>query len=216
MQKNIPIIEYPNRDFISSIKVFDNKEPLVDILETGRIFLRKDSKFLLPKLRQSVYERLIKASDNLPNGYNFMVMSAYIPLSLQQDVWNGKWEKVSKRYWYIWFLLPRKIKERLVRKYAAYPKKGSPHSTGGAVDVILVDDSGKEIDVGGKFASADKTAHTRYEDLNNTQKQNRAIIYNAMIDSGFVNQPFEWWHYSYGDKTWAALNKKDFAIYDTI
>lgn len=216
MQKEIPKIEYPSRDVINNIRVLDNNEPFVDIVETGRIFLRKDSKFLIPKIRKTVYDKLIIAVNSLPEGYNFRIMSAYIPLSLQQEVWNSKWKKISKKYWYIWFILPQKIKQKLVRKYAAYPKKGSPHSTGGAIDVILVNNKNEIIDVGGDFASANETAHTRYGNINEAQKQNRAILYSAMTGAGFVNQPFEWWHYSYGDKTWACLNNKDFAIYDTV
>lgn len=216
MYKEIPEVSYPSREVIKAVPVTDNGEPLVDIIPTNRISLREGSKFLVPKLRRSVYEKLVQASELLPDGYNFQAMSAYIPMSLQQDVWNDKWKKVSKRYWYVWWGLPQKIKERLVRKYAAYPKKGAPHNTGGAVDVILVDKNKNLISVGGAFASADETAHTRYENISDEEKKNRSILYHVMIDVGFVNQPFEWWHYSYGDKTWAVLTDSKNAIYDGI
>jgi D-alanyl-D-alanine dipeptidase len=26
-----------------------------------------------------------------------------------------------------------------------------------------------------------------------------------MVQAGFVNYPFEWWHYSLGDQVWAQL-----------
>ena len=216
MYKQIPEVAYPNREVIASIPVIECGEPLVEIVPTDRIFLREGSKFLVPKLRKSVYEKLVEASEKLPDGYCFQVMSAYIPISLQQDVWNGKWWKVSKRYWYIWWALPKNIKERLVRKYSAYPKKGAPHNTGGAVDVALVDKNKNLISVGGIFGSADETAHTRYEKITDEEKKNRSILYYAMIDVGFVNQPFEWWHYSYGDKTWAVLTDSKNAIYDGV
>ena len=216
MQNPIPEINYPKREVIASMAVFDNGEPLVDIIPTDRLFLRQGSKFLVPKLRKVVYEKLVEASNSLPDGYCFQVMSAYIPLSLQKDVWNGKKKKVSKRYWYLWWCLPIKYKERLIRKYAAYPVKGAPHNTGGAVDVILVDREKNPISVGGIFASADETAHTRYEYITDEEKKNRACIYNTMIAVGFVNQPFEWWHYSYGDKTWATLQGKQHAIYNGV
>jgi len=36
-----------------------------------------------------------------------------------------------------------------------------------------------------------------------------------MEDQGFVNYPYEWWHYSYGDKYWGYVKNKT-AIYDTV
>ena len=37
-----------------------------------------------------------------------------------------------------------------------------------------------------------------------------------MTKLGFYQYPAEWWHFSFGDKEWAAANKKDYALYDQI
>ena len=37
-----------------------------------------------------------------------------------------------------------------------------------------------------------------------------------MKKAGFVNYPPEWWHWSYGDRYWAAALNKKFAIYKGI
>ena len=37
----------------------------------------------------------------------------------------------------------------------------------------------------------------------NIIKENRRLLYSAMIDTGFTNLPSEWWHYDYGDENWA-------------
>lgn len=37
-----------------------------------------------------------------------------------------------------------------------------------------------------------------------------------MTEEGFVNYPAEWWHFSYGDKMWAAYSYKKYAFYDII
>ncbi len=37
-----------------------------------------------------------------------------------------------------------------------------------------------------------------------------------MKKQGFVNYPAEWWHWSYGDKMWAAYGKHPYAFFGKI
>ncbi len=210
----IPEINLFSREEIQKIIIIENNDPLIDIHETQNIFLRNDgSKWLVPKLRKTVWEMLQNASENLPEKYSFMVMSAYIPISLQQEVWNSKYKKISKKYWY----LPKFLKEKIIRKYAAYPKIGEPHNTGGAVDVVILDENKIPLDMGSNFGEASEKSHTRYQDLTIIQKKNRELLYWTMTNSGLINtNPFEWWHYSYGDKTWAIYTAKKQGFYEGI
>ena len=36
-----------------------------------------------------------------------------------------------------------------------------------------------------------------------------------MEEQSFVNYQYEWWHYSYGDKYWGYMKKKD-AVYGSV
>mgnify|MGYP002078202664 FL=1 len=36
-------------------------------------------------------------------------------------------------------------------------------------------------------------------------RSNRRLLYWAMTEAGFANNPTEWWHYSWGDQLWAKL-----------
>lgn len=36
-------------------------------------------------------------------------------------------------------------------------------------------------------------------------QKNRRLLFWAMSEAGFVNNPTEWWHYSWGDQMWAKL-----------
>ncbi len=45
------------------------------------------------------------------------------------------------------------------------------------------------------------------------QKQNRAILKNAMEKAGFKNYPHEWWHFCYGDRMWSAYSKQKECFY---
>lgn len=64
---------------------------------------------------------------------------------------------------------------------------------------------------------SDKTRTDYYEtnsiDLN--IRNNRRILYNAMISAGFTNLPSEWWHFDFGDRFWGYYNNKP-AIYEGV
>lgn len=211
----IPYFKPIPRDTINSVLIIENYESLELINETEKIKLRTGdgAKWLIPKLRKTVLEKLIQASELLPKGYSFVVMSAYIPVSLQQQVWDRKYQKLKRNN-------PTWTEEKIIQelpKYAARPVKGSPHNTGGSVDVIILNEQGNEIDMGSEFGGVGKQNHTHYLFLTLTQKRNRKLLYDIMTQVGFLNtNPFEWWHFAYGDRAWAAYGGFKNAIYDGI
>lgn len=98
------------------------------------------------------------------------------------------------------------------------PKKPSPHNTGGAVDLTIVDVEGEEIDMGTKFDEFIDKAHTNFFDGSQIEKemeihQNRMLLKDVMEEAGFVNYSEEWWHFSFGDQAWAYAKDKPHAIY---
>jgi zinc D-Ala-D-Ala dipeptidase len=54
---------------------------------------------------------------------------------------------------------------------------------------------------------------TKVVGLTLEQKQRREILRSAMRLAGFVNYPLEWWHFSFGDRMWAAYAGTRRAIY---
>ena len=88
----------------------------------------------------------------------------------------------------------------------------SGHTTGGAVDVILVY-CGKEVDCGSPYLEFKAKTPTWSRELSYSQRRNRFILYNAMTSAGFVNYPLEWWHFCYGDKMYAAYKFEKKAFY---
>lgn len=91
------------------------------------------------------------------------------------------------------------------------------HNTGGAIDVTLVDNSGVELDLGlripNKLNLLGRVAKTN---LTERVRENRKILSTALSEVGFINNPTEWWHWSYGDKYWCAMTKASMAIYGEI
>ena len=64
--------------------------------------------------------------------------------------------------------------------------------------VTIVDNFGNEINMGTEFDCFKDTANTNYYELNNINdeiRNNRRLLYNAMLQAGFTNLPTEWWHF---------------------
>ena len=160
-------------------------------------------------VRKEVFEKLKIAQNNLPQGYALRIWDAWRPFLLQQELY----EKYSQDI-ILQFNLsdaPADVKQKTIAKYVSIPVKsqdGPVHTTGGAVDVTLIK-NGKEVFMGTDFDTFSEKTTTDYFEINRENdfvRDNRRILYNAMISAGFTNLPSEWWHYDYGDKFWAYYN----------
>ena len=81
-----------------------------------------------------------------------------------------------------------------------------PHSTGAAVDLTLVDESGESVPMGSAIDALGPESHPDYfatDPHQSTAHRNRLRLRQAMLAAGFVMHPWEWWHFSYGDQLWA-------------
>jgi len=110
-----------------------------------------------------------------------------------------------------------RLKEE-VSKFVAPLYITPPHSTGGAVDLSIIDPDGKKLDMGTKMGvdyGLDKT-RTDSTVISRAARKNRQILIRVMTAAGFVNYPTEWWHWSYGDQYWAAALKKKYSVYSGI
>lgn len=100
-----------------------------------------------------------------------------------------------------------------------------PHATGGAVDLTLRKiRNGEHLYMGSIFDDLTPLAYTDALEKNETRTEsesfsmregraNRRLLYWIMTEEGFVNNPTEWWHYSWGDQMWAALGDAAAALY---
>ncbi len=102
------------------------------------------------------------------------------------------------------------------------PKLPPPHSTGGAVDITLIDlndaqlDMGSSIDEIGSVSLPDyylEAANENPETQANVWHQRRCVLFEVLRDQGFARHPKEWWHFSYGDQMWAWNFESPTAIY---
>ncbi|MFO0052982.1 MAG: M15 family metallopeptidase, partial [Dolichospermum sp.] len=81
-----------------------------------------------------------------------------------------------------------------------------PHSTGAAVDITLVNDTGEIVDMGSPIDEMSERSHPDYYiNSHQTYHTHRQLLHNVMLKAGFQRNPREWWHFSFGDQMWAWL-----------
>ena len=155
-------------------------------------------------------------------GIELYLFDAWRPQAIQRyfhDVWFPEW--LVKRQ-------PQLAGQALVdevEKYWAAPTAGatspSPHSTGAALDLTLMfSDTRQPLFMGGIFDDLTDEAWTdgfeRKSAVSMSDEEaraNRRLLYWAMTEAGFANNPTEWWHYSWGDQMWAKLGGHSAAHY---
>jgi D-alanyl-D-alanine dipeptidase len=126
-------------------------------------------------LRYKTVKALLKAQEKfLKKGYRIVLYDCYRPLDIQKKMWQ---------------IVPNP-------SYVADPKKGSIHNRGGAVDISLADLNGNELDMGTSFDHFGPEAAQNYEHLPEDVLENRKLLRNTMIRSGFRIFDSEWWHYN--------------------
>ena len=87
-------------------------------------------------------------------------------------------------------------------RYCADPAVGSKHNRGAAVDVTLVDETGRELVMPSGFDELNERAHRNFSDAPPQALQNRQILQEAMEMEGFLSLETEWWHFD--DPDWES------------
>lgn len=116
-------------------------------------------------------------------GFGFIVYDALRPRSVQRVLWDH-------------------VKGTDGENYIANPDNGSLHNFGFAVDLSVLDEKGRELDMGAGYDDFRPVAQPKFEEkflqeglLTAAQVANRKILRNAMERAGFIQLQHEWWHY---------------------
>ncbi len=190
--------------FVNAVTIKENNEKLVNIKNIkGFLFVDELSNRREVLLRHTVVEMLKQASQALPKNYYIMIDSAYRPILEQKKLWEFTYKNAKRDN----PNLTDKALLKMVNALCVNPNVGfGGHQTGGAVDVILCDKNGVEYDMG-------EPTQTGAKNITAKQSENRQILSKAMESAGFKNYPYEWWHFCYGDRMWAAYSNKKVAFY---
>lgn len=151
-------------------------------------------------LQKDVAVRLGLVQDYLSTlkpGYKLLVYDATRPISVQWEMWNA--------------LDTIPVKQR--SKFVSNPVNHSLHNYGAAVDLTIMDDQGKVLDMGAKFDEIGEIAYPEKEAyflakglLTQTQIDNRKLLRKVMQAQKFRNLPTEWWHFNACSRQVAKLN----------
>ena len=205
--------------------VLDEKNELfVDVLAYSKGKIKVNMQYKAANLkgsidtayvRRTVADMLMKAHEFLPEGYAFEILDAWRPYEVQLSLFNAYKDDLVKGN-------PDLLKlseEELIKKvceFVSYPDKSKRlsfvHSSGGAVDLTILDENGKRLDMGTEFDDFTDKAYTSWFEENSKDEtviRNRRLLCNVMKKVGFTNYPAEWWHYDFGDLFWAFYSGKD-------
>lgn len=207
----IPKIEMPAADLLRYAPI---DEGFVDIesYTDGRILT--EMKYLAAGrpgalsrayARKGVADRLLRAASLLPHGYALKIYDAWRPYTVQKSLYDEYFALLKREK-------PSLSDEELhkeARTFVSFPDPSLPfsfvHSSGGAVDLTVVDEGGVELDMGCPFDDFTPRASVfALEDEETAARDNRRLLYTVMTEAGFTSFPSEWWHYDYGDRFWAA------------
>ena len=211
----------------SGIALKEVNEEFVDIFAYSRGEIKVNMQYVkvgIPSaittayVRKTVADKLIEAKKMLPDGYTFEVLDAWRPFGVQMDLFNSYKEQVIPT-------CPPDIKEdELIKKvceFVSYPDKSKKiayvHSSGGAVDLTVLDADGNRLEMGTGFDDFTEKSYTAWFEENDSSSEiakNRRLLNNVLLECGFTNYPSEWWHYDYGDAFWAFYTHND-AIYSS-
>jgi D-alanyl-D-alanine dipeptidase len=121
-------------------------------------------------------------------GYTALVLDALRPQRVQQQLWD-------------------RLEGTGLQMYLANPARGSIHSYGMALDITILDESGRELDMGTGFDDMTELSHPALEEgfvaagrLSMDHAANRQLLRDAMFQAGFVGINTEWWHFDCGDR----------------
>ncbi len=202
------IAEIYTNEQLMEVTIKENGERLVNLAEYANFIIDvEETSKRLQKLGPGVcYVRLTpavmlaRAQEIIgKKGMRFKIVDGYRPMSAQKEVYAQVLEETRKKHkdW------SQEELEKETDRWVANPKVVPPHTTGGALDLTIVDKKGKELDMGTPLNSVDERSYTQSDKISEKGRANRKNMIDVMTSVGFVNNPREWWHWSYGDRRWA-------------
>jgi zinc D-Ala-D-Ala dipeptidase len=198
---------------LQAIPYRDNKESLILLDSTVLSEYRRENSGVQSVLvRESVSRKLQNIQKQLRPNMKLIVVEGYRSLTYQEayflkELRNQLEEKPS---WTLEAILEQ------THQFVALPSVAG-HPTGGAIDLTIICD-GKEVDMGGKIAdfSVPELLPTYSQQITIEQSNWRIFLHDLMVAEGFAPFYGEWWHFSYGDREWAAFYEQPAAIYSPI
>jgi len=222
-QKRIALVE--PLAALNKIKIKDNGERLLNAEKhlKGVIFSDEENEYIEHTAhrfyaRETVVKMLQKAQNLLPKQHRLKLISIYRSVAQQTKMYERQYEQAKEKHPH-W---PKNILRRETNRWVHPPDVPTPpgHSTGGAVDVVIVGPDGEQLNFTSPFEFGGDDDAILYcptfsEHVDEQARNSRAMLAAAMTGAGFTNYAGEFWHWSYGDSCWAWRLGCKIALFDT-
>ncbi len=206
-------------ELLIPIPIEDNDEPLVDVFQYApeMRWLYDSPRFDFPRYglgRESVAKMLANAQSLLPSGLHLLVIGVFRPFATQKAMYDivRAEQREKNPHWSEEFLT------QYINVFSAPPiwDTPPPHTTGGAVDLGIVDKDGERLDFTSPYPMGWESAPMMKEGLSDEARKNRDLLAGVLLESGLTNFRGEWWHWSYGEPGWALRGGHRAALYGAI
>ena len=137
---------------------------------TGKPIYKRDACYLHPAAAEALERSILLAAQM---GLRLKIFDAFRPTEAQWKMWEHTPDAT----------------------YVANPSLGSPHSRGVAIDLTLVNNEGKDLEMGTSFDTFNDKSHHGHIGLPPVVQRNRAILLGIMTAAGWDCYQKEWWHY---------------------
>lgn len=199
---------------IVDIPVAADDEPLVALQPTENLVAHQLRAEMLPVTGQAIYvrrtvaEKLGQAATALAEqGLRLQVGYGYRALSIQTANFIAQRDRLRGS-------VPDDQLDAAAHRSIAIPTIAG-HPAGAAVDVRPLRGD-QPVDCGTPIWTFAPDSYTFSPYITARARRNRMRLRGAMIGAGFAPFDGEWWHYSYGDKEWAAYYGQPAARYRQV
>jgi len=201
------------------IVIEDNGEPLVDIFHVcpDLRWAPQSPRFNAPRTglaRVTIANMLKTAQELLPAGLHWQIVGAFRSFEVQKEMYDMARAELARQH-------PDWDEETLteyINVFSAPPilETPPPHTTGGAVDLSIIDDKGERLDMVSPYDIGWDSAPTAIHGLSATACANRKLLISILTQSGLTNYPGEWWHWTWGEPGWALRTHREVALYGAV
>ncbi len=204
---------------LHAISYKDNGELLVDLekIESAIIcdYRRTNSSIHSILVRRSLADklhRIQKQLETFDSRMQLIVVEGYRPFAYQENYYLKELVIQFQKNPTLDFQM---LLEQ-THQFVALPSVAG-HPTGGAIDLTIAC-AGEELDMGTKIAdfSLPHLLPTYSNAVNAEQKERRLLLHDLMLAEGFAPFYGEWWHFSFGDREWAAFYGLSQALYSPL
>ncbi|MDX2444865.1 MAG: alanine racemase [Bacteroidales bacterium] len=207
-----------HKQLLPTIAIKENNSRLISLKESGfnLVFepsIKKDYNYMV---REDVFDKIGRISKLLDKqDKKLIIRSVWRSFEHQRLLWEDKVGSLQKEF-------PNKQIEEIKElvSYFIAPTMKSMHSTGGAVDALIYDlRTDRVMDFGtndGLQINLDDKCYPYHPFIPSQARMNRKLLINLFEEEDFVVDIKEYWHFDYGNASWALEKGENHAFYGSI